>query len=235
MRITIQSKTDYSYLFSNLSSSTSSSSGIFSGSFLSDYASIKNGSYAKLMKAYYAETGSSDSVSSLVKKTTGTTSDDAKSIAKVQTTTDALKDSADELLESKAETTEELYDGVSKFVSTYNAVIEAVDDVSNSSVVSRTTNMSNSTTASIKSLNAIGITMEEDGTLSLDKETFLKADVSSVKSLFTSNGSYGYRTSAYASLINYAADSAANATNTYTVSGTYSNYFSSGNLYSSYF
>ena len=40
---------DYSYLFGG--TQTASASGTFS---LSDYAAIKNGSYGKLLKAYYA-------------------------------------------------------------------------------------------------------------------------------------------------------------------------------------
>ena len=50
MSINIQAKTNYSFLFSGLSSSASNA---LSGNWLADYASIKNGSYAKLMKAYY--------------------------------------------------------------------------------------------------------------------------------------------------------------------------------------
>ena len=50
MSINIQAKTDVSYLFSSLGSGAS---GVAGSNFLSDYASIKNGSYAKLMKAYY--------------------------------------------------------------------------------------------------------------------------------------------------------------------------------------
>ena len=58
---------DYSYLFQGLSSS---GGGLGNLNFLSDYASIKNGSYSKLMKAYY---GMGQSISS------GTTSSDRKS------------------------------------------------------------------------------------------------------------------------------------------------------------
>lgn len=53
---------DYSYLFSGTGSS--------SGNWLADYTSIKNGSYGKLMKAYYAEAKSSS---------TGTTTSGKKS------------------------------------------------------------------------------------------------------------------------------------------------------------
>ena len=52
MSINIQAKTNYSFLFSGLSSSASNA---LSGNWLADYASIKNGSYAKLMKAYYGK------------------------------------------------------------------------------------------------------------------------------------------------------------------------------------
>ena len=45
---------DYSWLFGNGSSGISNSNGIN----LSDYAMIKNGSYKKLMKAYYSDTKS---------------------------------------------------------------------------------------------------------------------------------------------------------------------------------
>lgn len=233
MSITIQSKNDYSFLFSSLGSS-SSSSNVASSNFLSQYASIKNGSYAKLMKAYYAETGSSkESVNSLVNKTES--SDDAKTIAKVQTTADALKESADALLESKAETTEEMYSAVSDFVKDYNSVIDAVNQTENSTIVNRTTNLANSTMINYKSLNAVGITINEDSTLSIDKDTFLKADVSKVKSLFSETGSYGYRVSAQSSLINFAADHEANKNTTYTLAGNYTSTFLSGNLFSTYF
>ena len=52
MSINIQAKTNYSFLFSGLSSTASNAA---SSNWLADYASIKNGSYAKLMKAYYGK------------------------------------------------------------------------------------------------------------------------------------------------------------------------------------
>lgn len=94
MSISIKAKTDYTGMLSNLSSSnsisglTNSVTGNKSGSSafgasssmssltknvigagsgsttLSDYAAIKNGSYAKLMKAYYSEVKSDKSTSS---------------------------------------------------------------------------------------------------------------------------------------------------------------------------
>ena len=58
VRINVDSRQDYSYLFQNLSSG-----GMGNLNFLSDYASIKNGSYGRLMKAYYG-TGQASNTSS---------------------------------------------------------------------------------------------------------------------------------------------------------------------------
>ena len=48
MSINIQAKPDMSFLLSSLGSGAA---GVAVSNFLSDYASIKNGSYGKLMKA----------------------------------------------------------------------------------------------------------------------------------------------------------------------------------------
>ena len=49
MSANIQARTNASWLFSGLGSSAGTAAG---SNLLSDYASIKNGSYRKLMKAY---------------------------------------------------------------------------------------------------------------------------------------------------------------------------------------
>ena len=73
-----------------------------------------------------------------------------------------------------------------------------------------------------KQLAKIGITMKNDGTLSLDKDAFMKADMSTVKSLFQGNGSYGYRVSAQSSMINFVtADHASTRSSLYTGSAGY--------------
>ena len=243
MSINIQAKTNYSFLFSGLSSSASNA---LSGNWLADYASIKNGSYGKLMKAYYAKD----------KKDTAT--DTAKkALAKVETTTDALKESADALLATgkknlftqkdittkdengvesttKGYDTDAIYSAVNSFVTNYNSVMAAVDDVSDTTVNNRTESLGNTTIANSKQLAKIGITMKNDGTLSLDKDTFMKADMSTVKSLFQGNGSYGYRVSAQSSMINFAADHASTRSSLYTGSAGYTGLYNAGNLFNSY-
>lgn len=255
MSINIQAKADVSYLFSSLGSGAS---GVANSNFLSDYASIKNGSYAKLMKAYYSECAS-DSVKSVVKNnktaSAAMTSEETKAYARVQTTSDALKESADALLGKslfektdivttdengveatvKGYDTEEIYKALNSFVTSYNSVISAAGETDNSTVARRVANMTNETAANQKALSNIGVSVNKDGTLSLDKDAFMQADMAKVKSLFSGAGSYGYQVSAQASLINYAADNAITRGSSYGGNGSYSYNFSNGNLFSTYF
>ena len=97
--INVGMKQDYSYLFQGLS--TGSGSGMGNLNFLSDYAAIKNGSYGRLMKAYYAETGSSAKAAKSVlgKQSISTSSDDTKTIANIEKAAEGVKEAADDLLD----------------------------------------------------------------------------------------------------------------------------------------
>ncbi len=244
MAISIQAKTDYSALFNSLSTSGSgSSSSLGNLNFLSDYAAIKNGSYGKLMKAYYAETGSSSEVSSVVssKTSTSTSADTTETLGKMQTATDDLKESADALLENgtkslfKEADATKIYDSVKAFVDDYNSVLDVADITNSTSILKRVTNMVANTESYESSLREIGITINDDNSLTVDKEKFLAADMDKVKALFNKTGSFGYVTSAQSSLINYAANNEASKANTYSVSGSYANNYSSGSIFDSLF
>lgn len=259
MGVNIQVKPDMSFLFSSLGSAAAGTAG---SNFLSDYAAIKNGSYLRLMKAYYGDSKSS-SVNAAAKekadryKTSTLTSEEAKAYKAVQSASDTLKESADALLavgsgsvfEKKEvtrkdangmETTSREYDAdaiykaVSGFVAGYNAVVTAAGKADDGGVARRTASLVNDTTANLKSLLSLGITVNADATLSLDKATFMGADMNRAKSLFQGNGSYAYRVSGQASLINYAADNALNKSRMYTTSGAYAANDRKGNLYSSW-
>ena len=260
MSINIQAKPDMSFLFSSLGSGAA---GVAGSNFLSDYASIKNGSYGKLMKAYFGGSANS-SVKSIAKNSsadktggTGTTAlskEDTKAYNKVQTSTDALKNSADALLatgsksvfakkdittkdENGVETTvkdydrDAIYSAVNSFVTNYNALVTATDKVDDNAVERRTATMLNETTSNLKSLLAVGISINGDGTLSLDKDDFMKSEMTTVKSLFNGNGSYAYKVSTQASMINYAAENAVSKGYSYTAAGKYGTGLGTGNLY----
>lgn len=261
MSINIQAKQDYSYLFGSLGSSGSSMGNL---NFLSDYASIKNGSYFKLMKAYYSEGSTSKQASSIVNSKKNNMSgnsvsaDSNKTLAKVQSSTDKLKESADALLatgkdslfaEKEITTVDDdgnkkttkgydkdaIYSAVSDFVKNYNSVLDASDDVNSTSILNRTASMVSATAANEKLLSSIGVTIGKDNSLSVDKETFMDADMTTVKSLFNGNYSYGYRVSAQASMINFAADNEAAKSGTYSGNGSYTNNYTSGNIFNSIF
>ena len=244
MSINIQAKNDYSFLFGSLGSSSGSSASNLN--FLSDYTAIKNGSYGKLMKAYYSPEPSKE-ISSLsqTKKastTASTAADDTKTLAEVQSTTDSLKESADALLAKgknslfkDEDVNDKLYSAVSKFVDNYNSVLKTSDSVNSTSVLNRMQGLTSATSANKNLLEKVGITINKDNTLSIDKDTFMKADFNTVKNVFNGNGSYGYRVSAQASFINFAADNEATKANTYTNNGTYDIAYNSGNIFNSFF
>ena len=132
-----------------------------------------------------------------------------------------------------SEDMEKIYSAVSSFVDDYNSVLDTMDDVNSTSILSRAKTMTQTTAANSSLLSKVGITINSDNSLSIDKETFLASDLSTVKSLFNGNGSYAYRVSASASLMNYAAEQEADKAATYTSTGSYGSTYSSGSLFDS--
>lgn len=239
MGINLQVRNDYSYLFSGLNTSSTGSAGNLN--FLSDYAAIKNGSYGKLMKAYYAETGSNDAVKKLAKSSNSVSKDDAETLTKVKSATDDLKESADKLLAKGSKSVwaeddmEKVYSAVNDLVKDYNSVLDTMDKTNSTSILSRAKSMINNTAVNEKLLGKVGITINEDNSLTIDKKAFLEADATTIKNLFSGNGSFAYRLSASASMMNYAAEKEADKAVTYTGTGAYGNTFSAGSVFDSLF
>ncbi|MBQ8596397.1 MAG: hypothetical protein IJ409_01275 [Lachnospiraceae bacterium] len=247
-------KQDYSYLFQSLSTSNSSS-GLGNLNFLSDYAAIKNGSYGKLMKAYYAK-DASDEVSSIAnsKSSTSTAADTAKTLSEIKSAAEGLKTSADALIDkgtdslfnkvdvestdangvtttSKGYDTEAIYSAVSDFVEDYNSMLKEGGSSETTSIQNKMKSLVGITSANESLLSQVGITIGEDNSLSIDEEAFKSANMTTVKSLFNGNQSYAYRVSAQASLIDFAAETESTKSNTYTSTGSYSNAYLSGSIY----
>ena len=186
------------------------------------------------MKAYYGDNGSKGGNAS---KTSADKSENpkdnpvVKNLNKVQTATDNLKSSADAI--TKKENIG--YDDIKAFVDDYNSLISAANKVSDGSTVDRTTRLVGDTLANNKLLRSVGVTINEDSTLSVDKDTFEKANKLTVDSLFKGAGSYGDKISSQASLIKLSADRAVSkAGGTYTAKGNYDTATAAGNLYNSY-
>lgn len=216
---------------------------------------IKNGSYYKLMKAYYSDSSTSSTVSSLVNSSssTSTSSDSTKTLTAIEESADALKESADTLLTTgtksvfnkvsvttedengnstttKEYDTDAIYDAVSSFVESYNSLISSAGDSSTTSIQNKLSSLVNVTKSNQSLLSSVGITINSDNTLSIDEDTFKSSDMTTVKSLFNGSGSYAYNASAYASLIDYAASTESSKSSTYTALGTYSSTYSSGSI-----
>lgn len=247
MSISIKPKTDYSTLFGSLPSTTGS--GNVSGELnLADYASIKNGSYGKLLKAYYSKNSADD-----IEETKKENADKASALKKVSASADSLVDAADKLTKKgkdslfntkEIETVDEngvktktqgydrdaIYKAVKSFADSYNGFINKAKKSSESSVSNRAESLANMMTISYTSLRSVGIEINDDDTLSINEEAFKKADMTSLKGLFSGNQSLAYRVSAQASMISSSAKTAANEASGYTNSGSYASSYSAGSM-----
>lgn len=235
-----------SSLFSGLSTNNNnSSSSNFLGISLTDYSSIRSGSYYKLMKNYYAE-----EVESKISSSTSTSKDSAKTLAQIETAAEDLKSSTDALLEKgtkslfkKKEITDDkgnttigydtdaIYKAVKEFADDYNSMIDKADDSNVTGILNATSSMVRGTKANSSMLSKIGITIGADNKLSVDETAFKKADMGTVKSMFNTQGSYGYQVSTQASMANYYAENEASKSNTYGNKGMYTYNYSTGEIY----
>lgn len=258
--INVNTKQDYSFLFQSLP--TGNSGGLGNLNFLSDYASIKNGSYGKLLKAYYAkDVGDNKAATSTTKNdklTTSTAADSVKTLSEIEASSDKLKESADALIAkgkdsvfneiditskdenghsttTKGYDTDAIYKKVEEFVKDYNSLLDKAGDSNTTKIQNKTLSLINVSASNENLLGKVGITINDDNTLSINEETFKKADMTTVKSLFNGNASYAYRVSAQASLIDFAASTESSKANTYTYNGSYGNTYSSGSIFDSLF
>lgn len=215
---------DYTALFGG----TPSSEG--SGFSLSDYASIKNGSYGKILKAYYAKEDAEKAEK---------TGDSRQRALLIRSSADALKKSAEALTEDSlwekkkikkkdektgVETVTEDYDwdkiekAVKTFIDDYNSMMEEVGNSNEKGVLRNGVWLTGMTKSTEKLLKKIGITIGKGNKLELDQEEFKEAGLVTVKSVFHGYGSFAHRISQKAERIS----SAAVSRNTYNRKGSYS-------------
>ena len=217
------SNVDYSALFGG----TSDSSSVGNTNMLSDYAAIKNGSYGKLMKAYYAKQDA--------EKLSGK-GDTSQKLALMKTNADSLKKSADALndaslwekkkikkkdVKTGEETEVEDYDWdaitkkVKSFIDDYNDVVKEAGESNTKDVLRNASWMTGMTDKTSHLLSKIG----KGNKLELDEDELKKADISSLKTVFTGYNSFVGKTAQKATGISNAAN---RASATYTNNGTYS-------------
>lgn len=204
----------YSSMFQNSSSNNSTQN------FLSDYASIKNGSYGKLLKAYYSmdnDSGISSKTSTksgskqttldkiLEERKSPTISKEAQEAnSKLATGISSLSGSVSTLQNDKTYTSEDgqsasdkVVAAMKNFVTDYNNVVNAAKKSTLSNKTAYVANMMDSTSANSNKLSELGITINSNGTLQLNENKLKAADVSKVQELFSKDDimSYGSRIS----------------------------------------
>ncbi len=229
----------------------------FYGSF-GNYASIRSGTYKKLLNSYYSKTKPSQTTTSdkktdvwnqrysytnpaltSVKKEADELTASARALTaqgsnslfkeKYTTTTDA---------ETGVKTTTKGYDrdaiekAVNSFVSEYNSAVKAGRDSTNSNVARNTAYMTQQTGIYARSLSDVGISIEKDNTLSVDTDKLKSANIDTLKRVFNGATSFAAQTANRSGSISQAASRAASTASTYNRTGNYNNFYN--NYYSAY-
>lgn len=182
-------------------------SGTGASTLLSDYASIKNGSYGKMMKSYYAKQKAieEEDDEEAAKKKSKTTKDAASASAakKFYDTASGMSS-----LNYSADNIDELYDKVSAFVKDYNSMMKNASKSKNASVQAQADALNDYTYQNYKLFAKVGITMNADRTLSIDEDTFKKVNektgatnVPTLTTLFKGIGSFADKAADRASKI----------------------------------
>lgn len=206
----------------------------YSGINLSDYTSIKNGSYGKLLKNYYAK---QEANSSAISK------EESAKFTLAKSNADELKKSAYALTKSslwdkktftetdavtgeKVEREDYDWDNILKtvkvFVSDYNKVVDNTADSTSKTVLRNGVWMTTMTTKNAGLLKEVGITIGKGNKLEVDETALKEAKISTLKSLFTGYHSYANKVSQKASAISMATVDKAVKTNvSYTETGSY--------------
>lgn len=200
----------YSQLFSSLSSGGSSGN----MNFLSDYASLKNGSYGRLLKSYYGMGQSSSTSASgtngnksyvldriLEERRNPKVSDEVKEAnSNLESGISSLKNSVSALqndntykdTENGQSAQGKTVSALKSFVSEYNDVVNASKRSTMTNKTAYIANMMKATAENADKLSEIGVTINSNGTLQFNEGKMKQADLSKVQDLFSSKNSMSY-------------------------------------------
>lgn len=209
---------------------------------LTDYMSIKSGTYGKLLKAYYKKQDAD-----------ATDETEKKQLSMMKNSADTLRNAAldlmdEDLFEKKKiktkdektgeETEKEDYDwdaitkAVKTFVDSYNSVIGSAGESDSNSVLRIGSWLTSLTAANSNLLAKVGITIGGDNKLKVDEDELKKADISTLKTLFQGINSYADKVVRKASQLATAATKGVNKSGSaYNSKADYNQLSSSGYLY----
>lgn len=249
MTISGYDSSSISTLFSSLNTSTSTGGTDLLGINYSDYATIRSGSYYRLMKSYYSldKESTSESESSTSSTSSSTSKDSAKTLANIEEASESLSGTAKELYTRSDNKvfakksngdydTQGIYNKVSEFVEGYNSLLAKGAKSDATGIMNSLASMKYVTTSNESALSEIGISVDsKNGTLSLEKDAFFSSDMSKVKDLFHGTASYGYKVATQSSMVNSYAQAEAAKSNTYNSKGSYTFNYNSGSIFTDYF
>jgi len=211
---------------SGLSINTDSNGG---GSFdLADYASIKNGSYGKLMKAYYgqekaqkaAESKDSNSKLTLMAGNAGSMANAAKALMNDSLwQKKPISETGGENKNGEDYDWKAITKALKDFVDSYNKTIEGAGESGTKGVLRKASFMIKTTAAFKNTLEKAGISITGSNKLELNEEKLKEANISTLRTLFTGYNSFADKIMTKGNTL---ANEAASAGGTYTSSGTYS-------------
>lgn len=209
--INVSNNQDYSYLFQSLSSS---SGGLGNLNFLSDYASIRNGSYGKLLKTYYNKVQNSGTESSSKQSRAGDVLDRileekknpkvSKEVQEANANLTAglsdMKATVSTLQSDKTYTDsangqsakDKVVSAMKAYVSDYNDLLKAARGSTLTNKTAYVANMMSSTAANADKLSEIGVMVNGDGTLSLSEDKLKATDISKVQEMFSADDIMSY-------------------------------------------
>lgn len=235
--------TNYTDIFSSMGYGTQQADN--TGFSLLDYRSIKSGSYGKLLKAYYKKQDAASSAE--------TSEAEKKQLTALRSSADKLRNAAldlmdEDLFEKKKiktkdektgeETEKEDYDwdaikkAVNNFVESYNSLIGSAGESDSTSVLRIGTWLTSLTEANSKLLDKVGITIGSDNKLKVDEDKLMKADISTLKTLFQGVNSFADKVVRKASQMGTAAtNSVGKSGSAYNSKADYDKLSSSGYLY----
>lgn len=203
-------------------------------SLFSERASIKNGTYKRLLKSYFSSVGGdsdgttasrksrgSDIIDKLLrekmyptvsKETKEANSNLTSGLGNLQSSVSALqKDSTYEDTENGSTAADKVVSAMKSYVSSYNDVVTASKSSTLTNKTAYVANMMSTTSKYSKELAEIGVSLKQDGTLQLDETKLKSADISKVQKLFSSDNIQSYG-STIASRVKFAGGSSS-ATN----------------------
>lgn len=186
--------------------------GMANSNFFSDWASIKNGSYSRLLKAYYGKSETSSSTVAgarrtnnildqileerkhpkLSKDTEEANSNLISGVSTLKNTVATLQNEKTYTAEDGKNPSDKAAAALKKYVSDYNDVVNAAKKSTLSSKTNHIASMMKSTLANKDKLAEIGIMVNSNGTLQFNEGQAKNADISKIQNLFSDKNSLSY-------------------------------------------